>query len=198
MSKILILFFGYILGSIPSGYLAGRWLADIDLREIGSGSTGATNVLRNVGKGPAVIVFLVDVVKGIGAVLLAKALNFGEAWEVAAGITALAGHIWSVWLRWQGGKAVATGLGVFLGLSWPVGLASLGIFLTILSFSRIVSLASIIASISLPLIMFLSFQEDRISIAYISVSLVAMIFVLWRHRSNLKRLLAGTEPQIGH
>ena len=130
---------GYLLGSIPSGWLAGRWLAGLDIRQHGSGSTGATNVLRVVGKGPALAVFLVDVLKGTAAVLLAKALlepagvlggqAWGvDAWVVAAGLAALAGHIWPLWLGWKGGKAVATGLGMLLGLAWPVGLACFGIF----------------------------------------------------------------------
>ena len=119
----LSLLLGYLLGSIPSGYLAGRWLKGIDLRTIGSGSTGATNVLRTVGKGPALAVFLVDVGKGAAAVLLARALSedlvgveLMRNWlEVLAGLAALAGHIWPVWLGWKGGKAVATGFGMFLG-----------------------------------------------------------------------------------
>ena len=120
-----------------------------------------------------------------------------ENWQVFIGIAALAGHIWPVWLRWKGGKAVATGLGVLLGLAWPVGLASLGIFLTVLSFSKIVSLSSISASISLPFLMILSFRDNNFSLAYLIVSLLAMTLVLWRHRGNFKRLLTGQEPKIG-
>ena len=142
---------GYLLGSIPSGWLAGRWLKGIDLRELGSGSTGATNVLRQVGKGPALVVFLIDVGKGAAAVLIARALGLGDWIQVLAGLTALAGHIWPVWLGFKGGKAVATGLGLFLGLAWPVGLASFGVFLAVFSLSRYVSLASVLAAISLPL-----------------------------------------------
>ena len=113
-----LLFAGYLLGSIPSGYLAGRWLAGLDIRREGSGSTGATNVLRVVGKGPALVVFLVDVLKGTAAVVLAKAVldPFGIG-VVLAGLAALARHIWPVWLGWKGGKAVATGLGMLLGLT---------------------------------------------------------------------------------
>ena len=137
---------GYLLGSIPSGWLAGRWLKGIDLRELGSGSTGATNVLRQVGKGPALVVFLIDVGKGAAAVLIARALGLGDWIQVLAGLTALAGHIWPVWLGFKGGKAVATGLGLFLGLAWPVGLASFGVFLAVFSLSRYVSLASVLAA----------------------------------------------------
>ena len=128
LTALLLLAIGYLLGAIPSGYLAGRWLKGIDLRDCGSGSTGATNVLRNVGKGPALVVFLIDVGKGALAVLLAKSVGLSDWLQVLAGLAALAGHIWPVWLGWKGGKAVATGLGMFLGaglaggagLLWPV------------------------------------------------------------------------------
>ena len=105
----LILTIGYLLGSIPTGFLAGKWLAGIDLRLKGSGSTGATNVLRHVGKWPAFIVFLIDVLKGTIPVVIAKTFGFNDYWQVLAGLTALIGHIWPIWLGGKGGKAVATG-----------------------------------------------------------------------------------------
>ena len=193
VSTLSTIAIGYLLGSTPSGYLAGRWLKGIDLRDCGSGSTGATNVLRNVGKGPALVVFLLDVGKGALAVLLAKHFGLSDWVQVMAGLAALAGHIWPVWLGWKGGKAVATGLGMFLGLAWPVGLACFGLFMAVISIFRIVSLSSVVAAIGLPLLMLLAGQ----STAYISVSLVASLMVLWRHRSNIQRLIAGTEPKIG-
>ena len=186
------LILGYLLGSIPSGWLAGRWLKGIDLRELGSGSTGATNGLRHVGKGPALVVFLIDVGKGAAAVLLARAFGQSDWIQVLAGLTALAGHIWPVWLGFKGGKAVATGLGLFLGLAWPVGLASFGVFLAVFSLSRYVSLASVLAAISLPLLMAAGTDSN----ANLVVALVAMLLVLWRHRSNIKRLINGTEPKL--
>ena len=191
------LLLAYLLGSIPTGYLISRWVADLDIRDVGSGSTGATNVLRQVGKGPALVVFLVDVAKGTTAVVLARSLQLGDEWQVLAGLAALAGHIWPVWLGWKGGKAVATGLGMLLGLSWPVGLACFGVFVTVLSFSRIVSLASVSAAISLPLLMLWSFVGSSFRPAYLVLALIAMVLVVWRHRSNLKRLLAGSEPKLG-
>lgn len=214
---LLSLLAGYLLGSIPSGYLAGRWLMGIDIRREGSGSTGATNVLRVVGKGPALVVFLVDVGKGALAVLLAKAvleplgvpLSDGgtlsaqaatvDSWVVVAGLAALAGHIWPVWLGWKGGKAVATGLGMLLGLAWPVGLACFGIFLTVLSASRIVSLSSVVAAISLPLLMLGWFPSQGFGIRwpYLALAVITTVLVVWRHRTNLQRLMAGTEPRLG-
>ena len=194
---LLTLLLGYLLGSLPSGFLAGKWCKGIDLRTIGSGSTGATNVLRNVGKKPALVVFLVDVAKGAAAVLLAGALTQSNPlndWiQVLAGLAALAGHIWPVWLGFKGGKAVATGLGLFLGLAWPVGLACFGVFMAVFSLSRIVSLASVVAAVSLPLLMAAGSDSN----ADLVVALVAMLLVLWRHRSNIQRLINGTEPRVG-
>ena len=187
------LILGYLLGSIPSGWIAGRWIKGIDLRELGSGSTGATNVLRQVGKGPALVVFLIDVGKGAAAVLLARAFGQSDWIQVLAGLTALAGHIWPVWLNFKGGKAVATGFGMFLGLAWPVGLASFGVFLLTLWLFRIVSLSSVLAAVSLPLLMI---RFSGIG-SYILIALVAMGLVLWRHRSNLSRILEGSEPKVG-
>ena len=193
LTALLLLAAGYLLGSIPSGFLAGRWLKGIDLRDYGSGSTGATNVLRNVGKAPALVVFLVDVGKGALAVLLAKSFGMSDWLQVLAGLAALAGHIWPVWLGGKGGKAVATGFGMFLGLAWPVGLACFGMFMAVISIFRIVSLSSVVAAVSLPVLMALAGGSS----AYLGVSLVACLLVLWRHRSNIQRLIAGTEPQIG-
>jgi glycerol-3-phosphate acyltransferase PlsY len=203
---LAVLFAGYLFGSLPSGYLAGRWGAGIDIREQGSGSTGATNVLRVVGKGPALVVFLLDVLKGTGAVVLAKAVLGGtgwtgtglDGWVVAAGLAALAGHSWPVWLGWRGGKAVATGLGMLLGLAWPVGLACFGLFLTVLSVSRIVSLSSMVAAVGLPLLMLGWFpSHGGFRPAYLALALLTTVLVLWRHRGNLKRLLEGNEPRLG-
>ncbi len=206
LTPLALLLAGYLLGSIPSGWLAGRWLAGVDIRTLGSGSTGATNVLRQVGKGPALVVFLVDVLKGTTAVLLAKAVlqPLGgdpgtDWWVVAAGLAALAGHSWPVWLGWKGGKAVATGLGMLLGLVPAVGLACFGIFLTSLSLSRIVSLSSVLAALSLPLLMLGAFASEGTGLRppYLLLAVITSVLVIWRHRSNLQRLLAGTEPRLG-
>jgi len=195
--NLLILFLGYLFGSFPSGYLAGRIAKGVDIRSLGSGSTGATNVLRHIGKRAAIAVFLIDVFKGVLSILLAKYFLLNDSWQVAIGLSTLIGHIWPVWLNWRGGKAVATGLGIFLGLSLQVGLATLGIFILMITLFRIVSLASISAVLALPLIMFLSFQGSSVSIPYLIVSLLAMTLVIWRHRENIARLIKGKEPKIG-
>ena len=199
--NILIIFVSYLLGSLPTGFLVGKYLKDVDLRTLGSGSTGATNVLRNVGKWPALFVFIVDVGKGFAAVTIVKMLgnqglidsNQGFI-EVMAGISAISGHIWPIWLKGKGGKAVATGLGMFLALSWEVGLASFGVFLLILSKSKFVSLSSISAAILLPIFMF--FYIGYFMNSYFFISLIVAVLVIWKHRTNIKRLLKGEESKI--
>ena len=195
--NLLILFLGYLFGSFPSGYLAGRIAKGIDIRSLGSGSTGATNVLRHIGKRAAITVFLLDLFKGVLSILLAKYFLLNDSWQVAIGLSTLIGHIWPIWLNWKGGKAVATGLGIFLGLSWQVGLATLGVFIIMITLFRIVSLASVSAALALPLIMFLSFSTSDFSLPFLIISLLAMTLVIWRHRENIVRLIKGKEPRIG-
>ena len=195
--NLLILFLGYLFGSFPSGYLAGRIAKGIDIRTLGSGSTGATNVLRHVGKRAAIIVFIIDVFKGILSILLAKYFLLNDSWQVAIGLSTLIGHIWPIWLNWRGGKAVATGLGIFLGLSWQVGLATLGVFLIMIKLFKIVSLASVTASLALPLIMYISFYNSGFSLPFLIISLLVMTLIIWRHRGNIIRLFKGQEPKIG-
>ena len=189
---ILLIPLCYLLGSIPSGYLLGKWFKGIDLREVGSGSTGTTNVLRNVGRLPAFIVFTIDVLKGAAAVLIAKFLELNDWVQVFAGLAAIFGHIWSIWINGKGGKAVATGFGMFLGLNFTVGLASLGIFLLMITFSKIVSLSSLVATTTLPILMILT----KGSISYITISIIALIIIFWKHRDNIKRLISGKEPNL--
>ena len=195
--NLLILFLGYLFGSFPSGYLAGIIAKGIDIRSLGSGSTGATNVLRHIGKRAAITVFLLDVFKGVISILLAKYFLLNDSWQVAIGLSTLIGHIWPVWLNWRGGKAVATGLGIFLGLSWQVGLATLGVFILMITLFRIVSLASVSAALALPFIMLTSFKTSSISLPFLVISLLAMTLVIWRHRENILRLMKGKEPKIG-
>ncbi len=192
--NILIIFVSYLLGSIPTGFLVGKYLKNIDLRTIGSGSTGATNVLRNVGKWPALFVFIIDVGKGIIAVTIAKKVAQQDLIAVLAGISSISGHIWPIWLRGKGGKAVATGLGMFLALSWEVGLASLGIFLLVLAKTKFVSLSSISAAILLPVFMF--FYIGYFMNSYFFISLIVAVLVIWKHRTNITRLLKGEESKI--
>jgi len=199
----------YLLGSIPTGYLVGRIFKGIDLRQEGSGSTGATNVLRTLGKGPAIFVLSVDVLKGVGAIALVKwayyldfisklaPLPILEGWLpwmiTAAGLLAVVGHSRSIWLGFAGGKSVATSLGVLLAMSWVVGLATLGVFALSLAISRIVSMSSIAGAIAVSGIMYATHQP----LPYILFAIAGGIYVIWRHRSNIQRILDGTEPRIG-
>lgn len=200
----------YLLGSIPTGYLAGRLLKGIDIREHGSKSTGATNVLRTLGKGPALVVLLVDVLKGVAAILFARwfyglpaiasavpatvALQTWIDWAVTlAALMAIIGHSRSVWIRFTGGKSAATGLGVLLAMSWPVGLGTAAAFGLVLAIFRIVSLSSIAAAIAAIGLM-LSLKQP---LAYQLVTIAGGVYVIWRHQANIQRLLAGTEPKIG-
>ena len=192
--KLSILLISYFLGSIPTGYMCGKYLKNIDLREKGSGSTGATNVLRNVGKWPALFVFIIDVLKGFISVEIANYFINDNYFEVLAGLIAISGHIWPIWLKGKGGKAVATGLGMFLALSLKVGFASFGIFLLIISKFKIVSLASIIAATSLPILMYLNI--GTVNHPFTIMSFIVSLLVIWKHRANINRLIKGVEPTI--
>ncbi len=198
----------YLLGSLPTGYLAGRLLQGIDIREHGSGSTGATNVLRILGKVPGSAVLLIDVLKGVSAVslvLLATRLGgvfpIGEAslaenrslLIVGTAAMAILGHSKSVWLGWKGGKSVATGLGVLLAMNWQVALLTLGVFGISIGITRIVSISSIFGALAVAVLMFLYHQPT----AYIVFTAIGGAYVIWLHRTNIQRLLAGNEPQLG-
>lgn len=208
---------GYLLGSIPTGYWIGWLCGGMDIREQGSGSTGATNVLRTVGKGPALVVLIVDVGKGVAAVWLAQALTTPLAEQfivwgllhsdaldwvqpevipwmgVMAGLAAVIGHSRSLWLNFKGGKSVATSLGILVALAWPVALSVLGVWMAGIGISRIVSLSSVAAAIAAPLLM-IAFAQP---LPYVLFALAGGGYVLGTHRRNLERLLAGTEPRIG-
>lgn len=194
---------GYVCGSIPTGYWAGRILKGIDIREHGSGSMGATNVLRILGKGPALLVLAVDVGKGILALWLAQRLlmTLGPDWQtqllswikVASGLAAIVGHSRPVWLGFKGGKSVATSLGILFALSWPLALTILGVWGLGMGGSRIVSLSSIVAAIAAPILAVLFGQP----LAYCLFTLLGGAYVVLTHRRNIERLLAGTEPAIG-
>ena len=189
-----ILLASYLLGSFPSGFLYAKNFNGIDLRYVGSGSTGATNVLRNIGKWPALIVFILDVLKGFIAVKIAYFLLSENIFQVLAGLFAITGHIWPIWLKGKGGKAVATGLGMFIALSWEVGLAAFGTFLAVISITKIVSLSSIIAAIFLPIYMYL--YIGIFNHPFSLFSFIIAIIVIWKHRSNINRILKGKEPKI--
>ena len=189
-----VLIISYLLGSTPTGFLIAKKIKGIDLREAGSGSTGATNVLRNVGKWSALFVFTVDVLKGFVAVKIAHTFINIDLVEILAGVFAISGHIWPIWLKGKGGKAVATGLGMFLALAWQVGLSALGIFLLVLSIYKIVSLASISGAISLPILMYA--KTGTLDQPFTIISFIISILVIWKHRENIRRMIKGKEPRL--
>ncbi|MGF1495417.1 MAG: glycerol-3-phosphate 1-O-acyltransferase PlsY [Elainellaceae cyanobacterium] len=207
----LVLMGAYLLGSIPTGYVVGRLLKGIDIRQFGSGSTGATNVLRTLGKGPGLLVLVVDISKGILAIALTRLvyaylpaaaasipISISPAlWTAGAttlaGLMVLLGHSRSIWINFTGGKSVASGLGVILALNWQVGLVAIAVFATVLAISRIVSLSSITTAAAVPVAMLILNQP----LPYVLFGIAAAAYVINRHRTNIQRLLAGTEPRIG-
>ncbi|PCG07913.1 acyl-phosphate glycerol 3-phosphate acyltransferase [Sphingomonas ginsenosidimutans] len=181
---------GYLLGSIPFGVLLTRAFGAGDLRQIGSGNIGATNVLRTGRKGLAAATLLLDMGKGLAAVLLAAWLLPGEAPLAAAG--AFVGHCYPVWLGFRGGKGVATLMGIALGLWWPLGLVFAALWLGLLAATRISSLAGMTAAIGTPVA---AAMLGRFDIVPLLMALAGI--VLWKHRANVARLIDGTEPRVG-
>ncbi|HCC68818.1 MAG TPA: acyl-phosphate glycerol 3-phosphate acyltransferase, partial [Nitrospiraceae bacterium] len=188
----LIMLVAYMIGSVPSGVIVAR-LKGIDLRKVGSGNIGATNVLRAVSKGSAVVTLLGDFLKGAFAVLICRYFLGGEMWEGIAGIAVILGHNFSILLSFKGGKGVATGLGVLFVYSPIVAFITLGIWLAVAFSTRYSSLAAIVAYSILPL-SFLLFDASKVKVA---TAVIIAFLILIKHRSNMKRLLVGTESKIG-
>lgn len=182
---------GYLLGSIPSGVLLARVMNLGNLRDIGSGNIGATNVLRTGNKKAAALTLLGDAGKGALAVLLARAFAPEDAVQTAA-LLAFVGHCFPVWLRFRGGKGVATYLGIMLALAWPMGLVACGIWLVIALLTRYSSLAALIAAGWTPIVMVFTGYG-----AYFLLGIILCLLIYARHWGNIQRLRAGTETKIG-
>jgi acyl phosphate:glycerol-3-phosphate acyltransferase len=212
IASVVGLAIAYLFGSMPTGYLTGKLLKGIDIRRHGSKSIGATNVLRTLGKWPALLVLLVDVLKGAAAIIFAHwfypwlyalpsvtpptalDLQTWTSWAVClAGLAALLGHGRSIWLNFTGGKSAATGLGVLLAMSWPVGLGAATVFGVVLAIFRIVSLSSMLAALTAIALVWALEQP----MPYRLLVMAGGIYVIARHRANIQRLLAGTEPRLG-
>ncbi|MFY8107180.1 MAG: glycerol-3-phosphate 1-O-acyltransferase PlsY [Elstera sp.] len=182
----------YLLGAIPFGLVLTKFAGLGDIRSIGSGNIGATNVLRTGRKGLAVATLLLDGGKGAAAVLLARWLTVDELAPLVAGLAAFLGHLFPVWLRFKGGKGVATAIGLWLALAWPVGVGACLLWLLTAFLGRRSSLAALVAIGLTPLLAWVLAPP-----AAILVALPVSALVFWRHQDNIRRLLAGTEPKIG-
>jgi glycerol-3-phosphate acyltransferase PlsY len=198
----------YLLGATPTGYLAGRLLKGVDIRELGSRSTGATNVLRTLGVWPFFVVLVVDVLKGAAAIAFVRwlytlpsvtppaglDLQAWTPWAVcAAGLAVVFGHSRSVWLNFTGGKSAAAGLGVLLAMSWPVGLGVAIVVGVVLAISRIMSLSSMLAALTA--IALICVLDEPLP--YRLLVIAGSLYVIALHRANIRRLLAGVEPRLG-
>jgi glycerol-3-phosphate acyltransferase PlsY len=202
---ILPVAIAYLLGSIPFGYLLVRIFRKQDIRATGSGNIGATNVARSGAKGLGVATLLLDLGKAYAGVAIARvlaihALGAADAAgvydiQVAAAVAAICGHVFPVWLRFKGGKGVASALGVFLALSWPSALATLMVFIVLFGLSRYVSLASVVGAACFPLVGF-HFVAQRTPMVWFGFLFIPALIIV-KHRANIRRLLNGTESRFG-
>jgi len=192
----IILAIAYLLGSIPFGYILVRLFLHQDIRATGSGNIGATNVARSGAKGLGIATLVLDILKAAAAVLIAKYLapgNFDLA--TLAAVAAILGHVFPVWLGFKGGKGIASALGVYLALCWPVGLCALAVFIVVLILTKYVSLASILGAVTLP-VFFFFFVPDHSPVVLASVLFISMLVIV-KHHMNIARLKAGTENKFG-
>jgi len=193
MNVGLLALIGYAIGSVPFSYLVARLFGVKDVRTVGSGNVGATNVMRSAGKVPGVIALVLDGLKGAATVLIARGSGASERDVCIAGLCAVIGHLFPIWLGFRGGKGVATGAGLFIPLA-PAALgAAVVVFVLTLGILRFVSLASILASLALPVAAYLS--GSGVTIA--TTALIAALMVVAKHHSNIGRLLRGVEPRLG-
>ncbi|HWE64244.1 MAG TPA: glycerol-3-phosphate 1-O-acyltransferase PlsY [Chloroflexota bacterium] len=188
---------GYLLGAVPSGLLVGKLVKGVDLRDFGSGKTGATNALRTLGTVPAVLVIALDLLKGLVAILIAQALTHAVAAECLAGLAAAIGHNWPVYAGFRGGRGVLVSYGIFWVLCWPAALASSAIGMVIIAVSRFVSLGVLVGAVigtaaAIPLVLTGHFSPWVLLYAALGAALIVV-----RHRDNIERLRAGTERKLG-
>lgn len=198
MQLLLACVISFLIGALPFGLWVGL-LKGVDIRTLGSKNIGATNVLRVLGPAAGLTVFVLDTLKGAAGILLAVFVllpGLAFPWQVLIGFCAVLGHTFSPFLRFKGGKGVATTLGILLALSWPVGLTTLAVWIIVVALTRYVSLASIVAGISLPISSWF-FLPHPARIWMAAMTLTLAILVIIKHRENIKRLLAGTEAKFG-
>lgn len=186
----------YLLGSFPTGYIVGRFQG-IDIRKFGSGKTGGTNVLRTLGWGAMALVAAVDVAKGFIAIIIAQQVNGPSLVVVLCGLAAVAGHNWPLYIKFKGGSGTGTGFGVLMAMAPVVALTLVVFFIVPVILTRYMSLGSIMAATAAPIIATLFAKDSFITQEYASFVVAAAALVLWRHRANMRRLLAGKEARIG-
>jgi len=198
MTPFAIPIAAYLLGSIPFGLLLTKAFGRGDVRKVGSGNIGATNVARAAGMAAGVLTLLLDVAKGTGAVLLAERLsNDSATWMMIAGLAALIGHCFPVWLKFRGGKGVATAAGIFLVLSPLACLGAVTLFILVVIFWRYVSLGSVSAAAAMPLLIyFLWAPHHAPPLAITFGAVAAALLIIYKHRGNLQRLVEGGEPKF--
>jgi len=184
---------GYLIGSIPFALLAARRWGAVDLRQVGSGNVGASNAMRTSGIKVGVLVAALDMIKGALSVVVAANLTAAPAAAPMAGVAAIVGHVYPVWLRCRGGKGVATSCGVFAVLAPAALLPALAVFLATVSFTKFISLGSVLASLVLPPLAFATGSPEPVVIS----AAVAAVLIVFRHRSNLARVRSGSERRIG-
>ena len=203
MTAVLLVLVSYLMGSLPFGLLMTKLVRGIDVRRYGSGSTGMTNVMRTIGVVPALVVLALDAGKGVAAVFLARYFEAGLAVEATAALAALIGHNWSVFIRFQGGKGIATGVGALCALSPVAGLIALAVGVPTITLSRYVSLGSIAGSttgaIAVPILAMAdpSMPLGVPSYAYAIYTSIGVPLIVLKHRSNVARLLKGQERKLG-
>jgi glycerol-3-phosphate acyltransferase PlsY len=188
----------YLIGSIPFGILLAKMFGGVDVRTAGSGNIGATNVARVAGPLPGILTLVLDGLKGVAAVLLAARLtNDSALWMTLAGLSALIGHCFPVWLRFRGGKGVATAAGMFLALCWPAALGAIGVFILVVLFSRFVSLGSVSAAAAMPLLIYLLWAPRHAPPLIVTFgAFAAAMLVVYKHDANIQRLVEGREPRF--
>ena len=203
LAYIIVIVIAYLLGSISFSVIISKKMAGFDVREKGSGNAGSTNVLRSVGKKAAIITLICDVLKGVVAILVAYIIGliFNDVDKPVlvqfAGIAVVLGHTFPVFFKFKGGKGVATALGVLMMINWNIGLICLVFALVLMALTKMVSLGSISAAVLYPvLVIFMPHDAYLVDGSYIIFSIILAVFVIWNHRENVKRLLAGKENKL--
>jgi acyl phosphate:glycerol-3-phosphate acyltransferase len=190
--EVLLILFGYLLGSVPVGFILGL-RSGIDVRETGSGNFGATNVARVVGKRQGILTLIADTAKGFLPVILAMQLGASLAATILVGMAAFIGHVYPIFLKFKGGKGVATALGVFLAIAPLATLVLIALFAVTVLATRIVSLSSILSAVAAPIIFWLFSYPPLV----IGMAAFIALAITWRHQSNIRRMMNGSEPRFG-